>query len=137
MGPFYFTHLLGWIGVLFIAFYTPIYYTLKRRNPALVKTLIKVHVFVNLIAVMLVSIHFAQQLGRPPQFYPELGTGVTLYIAMFILVATGFLHRFQILNRLGIRSEVLPHQNRFVHIAVTLSFYITIIVHVLRNLGFF
>jgi len=137
IGPFYFTHLLVWVGTLFVAFYTPIYYVLKRRYPTIVKTLIKIHVFGNLISVMLISIHYAQQMGRPPQFYPELGTGLTLYIVMFILVATGFLHRFQILNRLGVTSKVLPHQNRFIHIAVTLSFYITIIVHILHNLGFF
>jgi len=133
VGPFYFTHLLGWVGVLFIAFYTPIYYTLKRRNPLHVKTLIKIHVFGNLVAVMLVSIHFAQQLGRPAQFYLELGTGIILYIVMFTLVITGFLHRFQIFNRLGIQRKILPHQNRFIHIAITLTFYVSIIVHVLHK----
>jgi len=135
VGPFYFTHWLGWIGALFIAFYTPIYYILKRRNPKLVKTLIKIHVFGNLIAVMLISIHYAQQMGRPAQFYPELGTGLTLYIVMFILVATGFLHRFGILGKLGRYRIILPHQNRFLHIAITLTFYIVIIVHALRNMG--
>jgi len=106
-----------------------------RRNPKLVKTLIKIHVFGNLIAVMLISIHYAQQMGRPAQFYPELGTGLTLYIVMFILVATGFLHRFGILGKLGRYRIILPHQNRFLHIAITLTFYIVIIVHALRNMG--
>ena len=135
VGPFYFTHWLGWIGALFIAFYTPIYYVLKRRNPRWVKILVKIHVFGNLLAVMLISIHYAQQMGRPAQFYPELGTGLTLYIVMFILVATGFLHRFGILSKLGRYRIFLPHQNRFLHIAITLTFYIVIIVHVLRNVG--
>ena len=135
IGQFYFTHWLAWIGVLFIALYTPIYYYLKRRNPRLVKTLIKIHVFGNLLAVMLISIHYAQQMGRPAQFYPELGTGLTLYIVMFILVATGFLHRFGVLDNLGRFRIYLPHQNRFLHIAITLTFYIVIIVHVLRNVG--
>jgi len=135
VGPFSFTHWLGWIGVLFIVFYTPIYYILKRRNPRLVKTLIKIHVFGNLLAVMLISIHYAQQMGRPEQFYPELGTGLTLYIVMFILVATGFLHRFGILDKLGRYRIILPHQNRFLHIAITLTFYIVIIIHALRNMG--
>jgi len=118
-----------------IAFYTPIYYILKRRNPKLLKTLIKIHVFGNLTAVMLISIHYAQQMGRPAQFYPELGTGLALYIVMFILVATGFLHRFGVLNKLGIYRIILPHQNRFLHIAITLTFYIVIIFHALRNIG--
>ena len=135
VGPFSFTHWLGWIGALFIAFYTPIYYVLKRRNPKLVKTLIKIHVFGNLLGVMLISIHYAQQMGRPAEFYPELGTGLTLYIVMFILVATGFLHRFGLLEKLGRYRKFLPHQNRFLHIAITLTFYIVVIVHVLRNVG--
>jgi len=135
VGPFYFTHWLGWIGSLFIAFYTPTYYILKRRNPRHVKTLIKIHVFGNLLAVMLISIHYAQQMGRPAQFYPELGTGLTLYIVMFLLVATGFLHRFGILDRLRRYRVFLPHQNRFLHIAITTTFYIVIIVHALRNMG--
>lgn len=135
VGPFSFTHWLGWIGALFIAFYTPIYYVLKRRNPKLVKTLIKIHVFGNLLGVMLISIHYAQQMGRPAEFYPELGTGLTLYIVMFILVATGFLHRFGVLDKLGRYRIFLPHQNRFLHIAITLTFYIVILVHILRNVG--
>jgi hypothetical protein len=135
VGAYYFTHWLGWIGVFFIAIYTPIYYIYKRRNPRLVKTLIKVHVFGNLLAVMLISIHFAQQMGRPAQFYPELGSGLILYITMFILVATGFLHRFGVLDKIGRFSVILPHQNRYLHIAITLTFYIAIIVHALNNIG--
>jgi len=135
IGPFSFTHWLGWIGALFIAFYTPIYYVLKRRNPQLVKTLIKIHVFGNLLSGMLISIHYAQQMGRPAEFYPDLGTGLILYIVMFILVATGFLHRFGMLEKLGRYRVFLPHQNRYLHIAITLTFYIVIIVHVLRNVG--
>lgn len=135
VGPFYFTHWLAWIGVLFIALYTPIYYVLKRRNPRLVKTLIKVHVFGNLLAVMLISIHYAQQMGRPAQFYPDLGTGLVLYIVMFILVASGFLHRFGILVKFERIRFFLPHQNRYLHIAITLTFYTVIIIHALRNMG--
>jgi hypothetical protein len=135
VGPFSFTHWLGWIGALFIAVYTPIYYVLKRRKPRLVKSLVKLHVFGNLLAAMLISIHYAQQMGRPAQFYPELGTGLALYIVIFILVATGFLHRFRILDKLGRYRLFLPHQNRFLHIAITLTFYVVIIIHALRNVG--
>ena len=135
VGPFYFTHWLGWIGALFIAFYTPVYYVLKRRNPRRIKTLIKIHVYGNLLAVMLISIHYAQQMGRPAQFYPDLGTGLVLYIVMFILVATGFLHRFGMLDRLGRYRIFLPHQNRYLHVAITLTFYIVVVVHALRNVG--
>jgi hypothetical protein len=135
IGPFYFTHWLVIIGSTFIAFYTPVYYIYKRKNPKHVKTLLRVHVFGNLLSVMLISIHYAQQLGRPEQFYPDLGTGLMLYIVMFILVATGFLTRFGFVQRFGWFGGVLPHQNRFLHVAITLSFYLSILIHSLQNFG--
>jgi hypothetical protein len=134
IGPFYFTHWLSIIGSTFIAVYTPIYYIYKRRNPKQIKTLVRVHIFGNLLSVMLISIHYAQQIGRPEQFFPDLGTGLTLYIVMFILVATGFLTRFGIIQRFGF-SRVFPHQNRFLHIAITFSFYLSILIHSLQNFG--
>lgn len=135
VGPFSFTHWLAWIGSLFIFLYTPIYYIFKRRNPRLVKVLIKIHVFGNLFAAMFISVHYAQQMGRPPQFYPDLGTGLALYIIVFTLVTTGFLHRFGILSKIGRYRVFLPHQNRFLHIAITLSFYLLVVIHTLQNTG--
>jgi hypothetical protein len=130
VGPLRFTHWLVWIGTLFVAVYSPAYYFLKRRFPTRIQALLKIHVFGNLFSFMLVSIHFAQQIGRPPQFYPDLGTGVALYIVMLVLVASGFLHRFQILRTFK------PHLNRFLHISVTISFYIIILIHILQGIGF-
>lgn len=128
IGPYRFTHWLGWIGTLFIAFFTPTYYILKRKRPKKFKALLKIHIFGNLISFMLISIHFAQQIGRPPRFFPDLGTGLALYIVTFILVITGFLHRFQIIKR------IRPHLNRFIHVSITLSFYIIIGIHILQGL---
>ena len=65
VGNFFFTHLLAWIGSLYYAIYTPTYYYLKRRNPRLVKPLIKLHVYGNLISFLMDSIHITQQHGRP------------------------------------------------------------------------
>ena len=128
VGPFFFDHWLSWIGTLYITFFTPAYYILKRRYRKRLVALVKIHVFGNLFAFMLVSIHFAQQIGRPPQFFPDLGTGLALYIVMFILVATGFLHRFHILRR------IRPHLNRFMHVSITMSFYIIVAIHILQGL---
>ena len=135
IGPYYFTHWLSWIGTLFIAIFTPIYYILKRKNPSQLKTLIKIHIYGNLLSVMFISIHYAQQLGRPAAFYPDLGTGLVLYIVMGILVVSGYLHRFNIISKVGSFSKALPHQNRYVHLAVTLSFYLVITIHILKNIG--
>jgi hypothetical protein len=129
IGPYYFTHWLSWIGSLFIALFTPTYYYLKRFRPKLLSKLIRIHMFGNLFSFMFISIHFFQQISRPPRFYPDLGTGLALYIVMLFLVATGFFHRFQIL------PSSIPHHNRFIHISITLTYYIIIIVHILQGLN--
>jgi hypothetical protein len=133
IGALFFPHWLGIIGFLFIGIYTPTYYVLKRRYSKRLKGLVGIHVFGNLLSFTLISIHTAQQLGRPPQFYPDLGTGLVLYIITLILVATGFIHRYGLLASLG--KYQMPHRNRFTHVALTLSLYIVIIVHALHNLG--
>jgi hypothetical protein len=131
IGPYFVTHWLSWIGTLFIAVYTPIYYIVKRRSPHIIKYLIPIHMHGNLLSFMFISMHFFQQITRPPQFYPDLGTGVALYLVMLILVSTGFLHRFQLLR------SFVPHQNRFLHISITLAFYVVIGIHTLQGVGVF
>jgi hypothetical protein len=128
IGPFYFTHWLSWIGTLFIAVFTPVYYVLKRRRPKLLPKLVLIHMFGNLLSFMLISIHYAQQVGRPPRFYPDLGTGLALYLTTAILVISGFLHRSQIL------VSSIPHQNKFIHISLTSAFYLVIVIHILQGL---
>ena len=102
------------------------YYWKKRNNPASLKNLLKVHIFGNLFAFMFVSIHFAQQMSRPSQFFPYLGTGIVLYPTMLLLVATGFIQRF-----LAYKNK---NSLRFIHGALTLTFYLTIIVHILHGI---
>ena len=128
IGPEPFHHWLSWSGTSFIAFFTPAYSFLKRRYPTRLKTLLGIHVLGNLVSFMFVSVHLAHQLGRPRQFYPKLGTGVTLYATLILLVSTGFFQRFGLGKRLG-------RYWRFVHVSVTMSFYIIILVHVLHGLG--
>jgi hypothetical protein len=72
--------------------------------------------------------HFFQQISRPAQFYPDLGTGVALFAVILMLVASGFLHKFQFVK------SIVPHQNRFLHISITIAFYIVIGVHILQGI---
>lgn len=132
VGQLRFGHWLGVLGTTFIAIFTPTYYVLKRRYPRSLGAMLKVHIFGTLFSFTLISIHFAQQISRPPQFYPELGTGVISYIATLILVSTGFLHRFKLFEGRGIYP---PHRNRFIHISITFTFYLVIVFHTLRNFG--
>jgi hypothetical protein len=127
MGPLRANHWFVLIGTFYIAFAVPIIATLKRRTPNKYKTLFKIHVFGNLLAFLLVSLHFAGQINRPATFYPELGTGFALYIIMVLLVATGFTHRFQLI------PQIKSQTRKFVHVGLTFSFYIIIGIHILHG----
>lgn len=129
VGQFRFNHWLGWIGVVFVAVYTPLYHFLKHRYAKRAKTVLGTHVIGNLFSFLLVSVHFASQMGRPAQFFPDLGTGIVLYPIMLILVTTGFTQRFQIATNLG-------RNWRFLHTSTATSFYLIIFVHILQGLVF-
>ena len=131
IGPFRVIHYLAFAGTLYIAFGVVLFAALKRRKPRNYKMLLGAHVFGNLLSFLLVSLHFAGQLGRPANFYPDLGTGLALYVGMVLLVATGFALRFHVFR--GLR----PATSRFVHAAMALGFYLVIVVHILHGLGVF
>jgi len=127
VGPFRLTHWFTWIGTLFIAVYIPIYHVMKQKYPTKYITLTRIHVFGNLLSFMLITTHFAQQMSRST--LPDLGTGLVLYIVMPLLVLTGYLQRFRI------SKSFKPQTNRVVHVALALTFYITIVVHILHGMG--
>ena len=127
VGPYRFNHWLSWFGFLFILIYVPLFVILKRRNTSKIRLLLGIHVLGNLLAFMLISIHFGHQIGRPAQFYPDLGTGVALYILMFTLVATGFFQRFNILSR-------YRKTWRFLHTSSVFSLFLILFIHILQGL---
>jgi len=129
IGPFRASHWLVIIGSTYIVAATPAFSILKRRFQARYEALVKFHVIGNLSAVLLVTIHFASQLTRSASNYPQLGTGLALYIVMLLLVVSGFPYRYRILPRISIKT------NRFIHVGVALSFYILIGIHVLHGIG--
>lgn len=121
-------HWFSYIGAGFIGIYLPVYSLLKRRYPQSLKTLLPIHVFGNLLAFTAVSIHFSHHLTRPPQAFPDLGTGIALYFALVILVITGFVLRFRFVQK-------SYHSWRWLHTGIMLSFYLIIFLHVLHGLG--
>ena len=129
IGPFRANHWFVWIGTMYIAFVVPTIAILKKRSPRRYMTLFRVHVFGNLVAFLLVSLHFAGQVDRPAAFYPQLGTGLALYIIMLLLVATGFTHRFQLI------PQIKSQTRKFIHVGLTFSFYIIIGIHILHGLN--
>src|SRR3989337_1115768 len=129
VGPFRLSHWFVWIGTIYVAFAVPIIAILKKRHPQRYGPLFRTHVFGNLLAFMLISLHFASQISRPASSYPELGTGLALYIAMVLLVGTGFLQKLQLI------PSIKPPSYRFMHIGSAFAFYLIIIVHILHGLA--
>jgi hypothetical protein len=122
------THWMGWGGALYIAFSSPIQPLVKRKAPRHLRTGLSIHMIGNSLAFLLVSIHFAQQLTRPPSSYPDLGTGIALYAATTLLVATG------ILLYSGMTKKFVKPLH-FLHPAFALAFYLIVIVHILHGLS--
>ena len=132
LGPYRFSHWMGIIGSFFILVFAPLYYILKRRFPKRYKILLNLHIFGFTTAFLLVSIHLAGQLSRPLQFYPDLGGGVALYIIVAILVATGYLFRYNLIT-LKAGKKLQPHTNRMLHVSLIGGLYIVLIVHIVLN----
>ena len=128
LGQFRFSHWLTIIGTSYIAIATSTFAVLKRVYPQKTKGLYRFHIFGNLLFFTLISIHFASQIGRPAANFPELGTGVAMYVAMTLQVASGFTQRFMSVNR---HLKI----NKFVHAGLIVVFFGVILFHVLHGLG--
>ena len=129
VGPFRANHWLVLVGATYIIIATPLFSIAKRHFQTKYEDLVKLHFIGNLSAFLLVTIHFASQLTRPVTNYPNLGTGLALYIVMMLLVVSGFFYRFQFVPRLSLNT------NRLIHVGIALSFYILIGIHILHGLG--
>lgn len=128
IGPIFLHHWASLTGASFVAVYTPVYYLLKRHRPKSYKILLRLHMFGNLLAVMIISTHFGHHMHRPAEILPDLRSGIALYTSLSLLIATGVLLRFQLLPRL--RKYWRP-----VHLAGMGIFYFAIIIHLLQRLG--
>ena len=120
-------HWVGWAGTLYIGLFTPVYFLVKRFTPKHMLGFLKAHTLGNLLSVGLVSVHFAHQVTRPPTSYPELGTGIVLYVSMLLLASSGFAVYYGYLAG-------WMRQLRFLHPAVALTFYMTIVLHIIHGI---
>lgn len=136
-GVYSISHVFSWIGSMYIVVYTPIFHIIKRRYIKKMRTLLNLHIFGNLLSFMGISIHFANQLGRPEFFRPEFGLGFITYLALILLVSSGFLFRFRILSSLERDFEKkteVPHYNRAFHFSITLTYYFILLFHITQSI---
>jgi hypothetical protein len=128
VGPFFIHHWFSLAGSIYIAFFTPLYYYLKRKRPGLTRTLLRLHTYGNVVSFGLISIHFSQHISRPAAFYPDLQTGLALYLTVVVLVLTGYLMRYRLFS--------IPYSMvRFLHVSSTTAFYFVIWIHILHGFG--
>ncbi|MCW3995780.1 MAG: hypothetical protein NWE98_06490 [Candidatus Bathyarchaeota archaeon] len=134
VGPFRFSHWLGIIGTVYIAIATPLFVVLKRRFHADWTRIVRFHMFGNMVFFAFIAAHFAAQVGRPPSNYPELGTGLAMFLAMALQVASGFTQRFRS-QRAAFKKIFNYKTNMFIHASLVMVFYLVIVFHVLHGLG--
>jgi hypothetical protein len=130
IGPFLFAHWLGIAGTAFIAIYVPIYSLLRRNKLKTPGALLATHILGNLLAVMLISIHFISQVYRVIQALPQVAAGALSYFILLALVVTGILLSFGILKR-------LERLWKFIHITLAAFFYLVTVIHLLHVLNIF
>ena len=123
VGSLLFTHWMSLIGGFWIAVVTPVYVVLKHRRPTRIKTWVRMHMFGNLVAFMLISVHFTYWITS----VAFIGTGFALFVATLTLVVTGLLQRFNIM-------QSSKRQIRFIHISMTTAFYLILIIHILSHM---
>ena len=100
-----------------------------QKYPHKIRLFLTIHVLGNLLANLFITIHFASQISRPAQFFPNLGTGLTLYTFLIILVITGFLQRFALINK-------YRKTWKFLHTSSIMTLFIIIVIHLLHGIGF-
>jgi hypothetical protein len=127
IGQYRLNHWTGWIGIIFIAIHIPIFVWAKRKYSKKIRTFLTIHVIGMLSSYLLITIHFASQISRPAEFYPDLGTGVAQYLFMIILIITGFLQRFNLLSK---------HRKKwlFLHRSSIFALLIIIVFHILHGI---
>jgi hypothetical protein len=127
-GAFVLHHAMVIAGAAYILVVVPVYSYVKRHANSRRAAFLKAHVFGNLAAFALISAHFSFQMARPAEFGPVLGTGLSAYVLVLMLITTGIMQRF----------GVAPHYVatwRSVHVGLAVSLYVVVGVHALHNFG--
>ena len=125
VGRYTFTHWLVWIGAGYLAVTVPLYSVLKRVFKIQSPRLVAAHVFGNLVAFGMISVHFADRLG-PLEVTARFGTGLVMYLVLTGIVTAGLIKHFS-------TSPKLQKYMTFIHRGLSLSLIIELPIHILRN----
>ena len=126
VGPYFLVHWFSIIATVFIVVSNSIYYFLKRLKVKNKQTLLKIHVFGNLLAFLPISIHFAQNVGRLALAPERLGVGFILFLILLVSLATGVIERYHS------KGKLVSYSN-FVHKYSFVILFFVALIHVLKG----
>ena len=126
VGSYLLIHWLGIIATTFIVVSIPIHYVIKRKRSQNFKRILKVHIIGNLVAFLLISIHFAQNIARLAEAPERLGIGFVLYLVLSLIVATGIVERYQ-------KNGKLLIYIKHIHKYTALILYSVMLIHLLEG----
>jgi hypothetical protein len=121
-------HWFTWAGASYLALSTPIFFYLKRRHKEKYQAIMKAHVFGNILALLLISFHFAYQSGSPFIRGTLTHLGLVLYTALMFLLVSGFLMRYHFTGKFWPAS-------RYLHVSLVTTLYLVVFFHVLLVLN--
>jgi hypothetical protein len=121
-------HWIGWIGTFYLLFFMALSVVSKRKAIKLYPKIFRAHVIGNLLAAEYVTVHFMQQITRPAENYPILGTGVILYISVIGLALSGYGSAFRFF-----RSET--KKARFLHTSLAVTLLLVVIWHIIHGIS--
>lgn len=128
VGNYYFHHWIAIIGGAYLVISTALFAYFKHYSKMKKGSLLKFHTTGNLLAVMLIAIHFGQHLGRPAEFAPDLRAGLATFLLLVIALAAGILMFF------GIAPQKRGSWY-LIHAGFALSLFIVVLIHALNNFG--
>jgi hypothetical protein len=121
-------HWIGWIGIFYLLVFTALSVVSKRKAIKLYPKLFRVHVVGNLLATVFATVHFMQQVTRPAENYPVLGTGVVLYISVIGLALSGYGSAFRFFRAEGKKA-------RFLHTSLAVTLLMVVIWHIIHGIS--
>ncbi len=89
-------HWFAWTGAGYIALTTPLFFYLKRRYKTRYQLIMRIHMFGNILALLVLAFHFSFQVGSPPVLGNYTHLGLTMYTALLLSLVTGILLRYHL-----------------------------------------
>ncbi len=121
-------HWIGWIGMSYLLGFMSLSVISKRKVRKFYPRSFRIHVIGNLLASVFATVHFMQQVTRPAGNYPDLGTGVAIYIIIMGLALSGYGTAFRFFRSEGKKA-------RFLHTSFAVTLLVVMLIHIIHGIS--